>query len=266
MLVFIDESYEQDSDGVWHYALAGFGINEFRYRALQAAVYQLCMQTFARREDFEGESWREALYERISIERDPAHIEIKSSELLKAASLRRFGGDASPHYKLVSNVLLKVYECRGTTLGVLLNPDHPNEVKDVSAGCPRAYQRLIELVGNWMMEEYEGQPVTLVMDTEHNGINLGLSRNIAAYLYRSALGQRMKHIVPSPLWIDSQSMVGAQVADLVAHILMNSMKPEAERKPLQGLTSQTYGLSHRWLGKSGGTIARLRRKTTAGEG
>lgn len=266
MLVFIDESYERDSNGVWHYALAGFGINEFRYRALQAAVYQLCQDTFDVRESFEGESWRDALTEKIIIESSPEHIELKSSELLKPGSLRRFGGENSPHYRLVSNVLNKVFECRGTTIGVLMNPDHPEDVKDVSDGCPRAYQRLLEIVGTWMQEEFEGQPVTLVMDTEHNGINLPLSRAIAMYMYRSAVGKRMKHVFPSPFWIDSQSMAGAQVADLVAHILMNAMKPESERKAIQGLTSQVYGLSHKWVGRDGGTISRMRKKTTADEG
>ena len=266
MLVFIDESYERDSAGVWHYALAGFGINEFRYRALQAAVYQLCNETFDVRESYEGDAWRDALATKIIIEGAPERVELKSSELLKAGSLRRFGGENSPHYRLVSKVLQSVFDCRGTTIGVLLNPDHPDDVKDVSDGCPRAYQRLIELTGDWMSEEYEGQPVTLVMDTEHNGINLPLSRAIAQYMYRSATGKRMKHVFPSPFWIDSQSLAGAQVADLVAHILMNAMKPEGERKQLQPLTSQVYGLSHRWVTRDGGTISRMRRKTTADEG
>ncbi|MFI5385116.1 MAG: DUF3800 domain-containing protein [Fimbriimonadales bacterium] len=266
MLVFVDESYDRDASGTWHYALAGFGINEFRYRALQAAVYQLCMATFDVRESYEGDSWRDALTEKIIVEQLTETIELKAGELLKPGNLRRFGGDESPHYRLVSSVLTKVYECRGTTVGVLLNPDHPDDVKDVSQGCPRAYQRLIELVADWMEEEYPGQPVTLVMDTEHDGINLPLSRAIAAYMYRTLAGQRMKHVFPAPFWIDSQSMVGAQVADLVAHILMNALKPEGERKQLEGLTSQVYGLSHRWANGTGGTITRMRRKTTAGEG
>lgn len=258
MLVFLDESYERDSTGKWHYALAGFGINEFRYRALQAAVYQLCMETFDVRENYEGETWREALSERIITEVAPDRIELKSSQLLKQASLRRFGGERSPHYRLVGQVLQKVFDCRGTTVGVILNPTHPNDVKDVADGCPRAYIRLINVIADWMTEGYEGQSVTLVMDTEHNGINLPLSRAIAQYMYRSSSGKRMKHVFPSPFWIDSQSMAGAQVADLVAHILMNSMKPKGERKQLQGLTSQVYGLSHKWLNGTGSTITRLR--------
>lgn len=266
MVVFIDESYEQDAGGVWHYALAGFGINEFRYRALQAAVYQLCLQTFDMRENYVGDTWREALSRKIITEKSPEQIELKSSELLKRGNLRRFGGESSPHFRLVSAVLTKVYECRGTTIGVLLNPDQPEDVKDTADGCPRAYQRLLEIVGDWMQEEHEGQPVTLVMDTEHNGINLPLSRAIAQYMYRSAAGMRMKHVFPSPFWIDSQSMVGAQVADLVAHILMNALKPEGERKAIQSLSSQVYGLSHRWAARYGGTISRMKWKATADEG
>lgn len=266
MLVFIDESYDRDSSGAWHYALAGFGINEFRYRALQAAVYQLCQETFDVRSSYEGELWRDALKDKIIVEGSTDYIELKSSELLKPGTLRRFRGEQSPHCRLVSNVLQKVFECRGTTIGVLLNPDHPDDVKDVSGGCPRAYQRLLEIVGIWMQEEFEGQPVTLVMDTEHRGINLPLSRAISTYMYRSSAGKRMKHVFPSPFWIDSQSMAGAQVADLIAHVLMNSMKPEPERKAIPGLTSQVYGLSHKWRTRPGGTISRMRTKSMAGEG
>jgi hypothetical protein len=258
MLVFVDESYDRDSTGTWHYALAGFGINEFRYRALQAAVYQLCMETFDVRENYEGDLWRDALSEKIITKSAPECIELKSSELLKPGNLRRFGGEQSPHYRLVSGVLQKVFEYRGTTMGVILNPDHPDDVKDVANGCPRAYVRLIKVVAAWMAEEYEGQSVTLVMDTEHNGINLPLSRAIAQFMYRSAFGKRVQQVFPSPFWIDSQSMAGSQVADLVAHILMNAMKPEGERKKIQGLTSQIYGLSHRWQSRRGGTITRLR--------
>jgi len=257
MLVFIDESYERDSNGVWHYALAGFGINEFRYRALQAAVYQLVLDSFGTRDDYDGDGWKDVLNEKIIIESLLEHMELKSGQLLKAGSLRRFGGINSPHYKLVANVLQKVHDCRGSTIGVLLNPSHPNDVKSTVNGCPPAYQCLLEVVGNWMQESYEGQAVTLVMDTEHNGINLPLSRAISKFMYRSAIGKRMKHVFPAPFWIDSQSLAGAQIADLVAHILMNAMKPDGERKNLDGLTEQVYSLSHRWKERSGQTIVRI---------
>lgn len=74
----------------------------------------------------------------------------------------------------------------------------------------------------------------------------------------------MKHIFPSPFWIDSQSMAGAQVADLVAHILMNSMLPEPERKPLGKLWDQVIELRWRWEDGRGGTITRLRKAMANG--
>ncbi len=266
MIVFIDESYQQDSSGIWHYALAGFGVNEFRYRALQAAMYQLVRKYFDHRECYAGDEWRQALKDKIIVEQPLDEIELKAEQLLKASSLRRFGGEQSPQYRLVGEILTKVHETRGTTLGVIFSPDHPSSVKDSKEGCPISFQRLIELIGQWMDEEYPGQSVSLVLDTEHNGINLPLSRSISNFLYRSKSAPQMKHIFPSPFWIDSQSMAGAQVADLVAHILMNTLLPETERKPLQSLTSQVFGLSHRWNTKDGGTISRMRKRTTAGGG
>ena len=96
MIVFIDESYRQDSKGTWHYALAGFGIDEFRCRALQAAVYQLVRKYFAVKSEYESDAWRPALRDKIIVERPLKDIELKGENLLSAGNLRRFGGDASP--------------------------------------------------------------------------------------------------------------------------------------------------------------------------
>lgn len=265
MVVFIDESYQRDSAGICHYALAGFGVNEFRYRALQAAIYQLIRQYFDVMSNYEGDTWRQMLTEKIIVQRSADDIELKADSLLRAANLRRFGGDQSPHVRLVSDVLNKVHQCRGTCFGVLVNPSDPTVVKDCSAGCPRTYRILIEKVGRWMEEEYPGTPVTIVLDTEHNAVNLPLSRTIADFLYKSAAGKKMKQVFPAPFWIDSKSMAGAQVADPVAHILMNSMMPEGERKPLRGLWEQVNSLRRQWDDGVGGTISRLR-KTMADEG
>jgi len=257
VILFVDESYQKDRSGIWHYALAGFGINEFRYRALQTATYKLMGQYFDVRGSYEGESWRAALGDRIVVEKSARDVELKSAFLLRQGNLRRFGGDQSPHYRLVKEILDAVAACRGTCLGVLTNPVDPQCVKDCQSGCPDAYTKLIGLAGRWAAQDHPGQCVTLGLDTEHNGVNLPLSRCIADYLYRSRAGERLRHVFPSPFWIDSQSMVGAQVADLVAHILMNSMLPESERKALDGLWKQVYGLRGRWDGGRGGTITRF---------
>lgn len=192
-------------------------------------------------------------------------VEIKASELLKPSVLTRFGGVSAPHYRLVSEILASVSDCRGTCFGVLVNPIEPRLVKDCSRGCPEIYQHLIKMVGRWMEEAYPSQPVTLALDTEENGVNLPLSRAIADYLYRSASGKRMKHVFPSPFWIDSQSMAGAQVADLVAHILMNSMLPQGERKQLSSLWQQVNSLRWAWENGSGGTIRRVKFMADGGE-
>ena len=264
MIVFIDESYKKDSKGTWHYALAGFGVDEFRYRALQAATYQLIRKYFAVTAEYEGDSWRLALGDKIIVEKSSNEIELKGESLLSSSNLRRFGGEESPHYRLVDEVLEKVNNCRGTCLGVLVNPADPQDVKDCSRGCPSAYVRLIHIIGKWMAEQHPNQSVTLVLDTEHNAVNLPLSRSIADYLYKSSNGRNLKHVFPSPFWIDSQSMSGAQVADLVAHILMNSMMPETERKQIDRLWSRVNGMRSRWNSGRGGTITRQRKAAADG--
>jgi hypothetical protein len=258
MVVFIDESYRQDSGGTWHYALAGIGVNEFRYRALQAAVYQLIRKYFAVSSDYEGDSWRADLADKMIINKPLAEVEIKAAALLSSSGLRRYG-DRAPGYRLASEILAKVGACRGICLGVLTNPATPDDIKDCSHGCPRTYQTLIEKVGQWMQEDHLNQSVMLVLDTEHNNVNLPLSRAIADYLYRTSVGQKLRCVFPSPFWVDSQSMAGAQVADLVAHILMDSMMPESERKPIRSLWQQVNDLRYHWEEGRGGTITRTRR-------
>jgi len=259
VIVFIDESYQQDSTGKWYYALAGFGIDEFRYRALQAAIYQLVRTYFDHRSSYEGDSWRAVLTEKIIVEQPHDEIELKAQYLLKRSNLERFGGTNAPHHKLVRDAFRLLEQTRGTTLGVILSPDDPKEVKQVDTGCPYPFQKLIGVIANWMDEQFPGRPVTLALDTEHDGINLPLSRSIADFLYRTRSGQEMKHVFPSPFWIDSQSMAGSQIADLVAHVLMSSMLPEAERKPIEELWGMAFRLSHKWRGReNGSTIYRIR--------
>jgi len=158
MVIFVDESYKQDSKGLWHYALA----------------------------------------DKIIAIKSVDEVELKASSLLSPGNLKRFGEDRSPHYRLVSEIFDTVYKCRGTCIGILANPISPKIVKDCTDGCPPVYTKFINTVGRWMSQEYPGIPATLVLDTEHNGVNIPLSRSIADYLYRSSAGKRMRHVFPSP--------------------------------------------------------------------
>ncbi len=52
MLVFLDESYEEDGNGRFRYAYAGFGIDERQYRGLTAAIYQAKLLYFQQDQGF----------------------------------------------------------------------------------------------------------------------------------------------------------------------------------------------------------------------
>ena len=62
------------------------------------------------------------------------------------------------------------------------------------------------------------------------------------YLHRHATGKTLVRVVPAPFWIDSKTTAGSQVADIVAHTLMNSMMPPAERKPIEFLWQKVMAL------------------------
>jgi len=98
-------------------------------------------------EKYSEDAWREALSEKILVEKSHDEIEIKARDLLKASNLKRFGGEGSPHYLLAGEILHNVQRCRGVSFGVLVNPDHPDDVKCCANGCPPACIRLIEVVG-----------------------------------------------------------------------------------------------------------------------
>ena len=60
MLVFLDESYEEDGNGRFRYAYAGFGIDERQYRGLTAAIYQAKLLYFQQDQGFSDEERCEA--------------------------------------------------------------------------------------------------------------------------------------------------------------------------------------------------------------
>lgn len=46
-------------------------------------------------------------------------------------------------------------------------------------------------------------------------------------------------------WVDSSTTAGSQVADIIAHVLMNSMRPATRRKNLQELWRKVAALEFR---------------------
>ena len=56
---------------------------------------------------------------------------------------------------------------------------------------------------------------------------------------------KLRHIVVDPFWVDSRTTAGSQLADLIAHILMNSMRPATTRKPIYALWRKVMAMNTR---------------------
>jgi len=258
LLVFIDESYKVDSTGVLQHVIGGIGIEEHRYRALEAGVHQIRGRWLQTRDGLTQEEVRPLLDTKLLVNGDPENFELKGQDLLQNRRLNAGqGGRISPSVLIVEECLQLARNCRATSFGVLSNPTNIGEVQSLDA-CPIQYVRLLDCINRWMLDIHPDRMAIPVFDTIHGGTNSHLSRQIGRYLWRHALGQQMKKIVPSPFWIDSKSTAGSQVADIVSHILMNSMLPPQDRKPLEFLWPRITDLET--AGEGYRTISRLRKR------
>jgi hypothetical protein len=243
MLVFIDESYDRDGQGRIHHALAGFGISEAGYRKLLAIVHQVKERYFESADGMTSEQRAELRTRRIACSGEPRRAELKATKLLtaKAAQFHVETGSAQS-ILLVEELLDEVYRLEGVVFGVLSEPDHVDQIQRPGGALPIQLRALMERIEAWMAESFPNDYATLIFDAIDNKTSRELNACVSDFLFRHAEGKRMRHLVPTPFWVDSDSTPGSQVADIIAHVLMNSMLPEARRKPLASVWRRVNGM------------------------
>lgn len=265
MLVFMDESYEQDGTGRVRHVYAGFGIHEGSYRALVAALHQGKLRYCADGTGLTAEQ-RDALrLTHILTAGSPEKAEVKAQKLLGAGKARHhmeFGN--APGLLMAEHILDALAATHATVFGVLSHPVSDAAIRGDQEHLPQQYIRLLERVEAWMAEQHPDGAAVMVFDTVHNGCDLRVSRQMADFLFRSKQGQAMRHIVCNPFWVDSTTTAGSQAADLVAHILMNSMRPATDRKPLAHLWQKVASMEFRSVDMKTRGIRQLRKETTDG--
>lgn len=265
MIVFIDESYDRDSKGNILHALAGFGIPEAEYRRLVATVHQVKEKYFESAAGLTSQQLAELRTRRIACSGEPRRAELKASKLLtKKAAQFHIETERAQSILLVEELLDQVFQLGGTVFGILSEPDHVDQIQKPGQFLPLQLRALMERVEIWMSEDYPQEYASLVFDAIDNQTSRDLNTCVSDFLFRSSEGRRMRHIVPTPFWVDSDSTPGSQVADIIAHVLMNSMLPEARRKPLGSVWRRVNGMM--FASQDGRTrgIRRLRRKQQTG--
>ena len=90
MLVFLDESYEEDGKGKFRHAYAGFGIDERNYRRLTAAVFQAKKLYSMQDQGLSDEERREARKTKFLTDDLPERAEIKATKLLTAKQAEHY--------------------------------------------------------------------------------------------------------------------------------------------------------------------------------
>ncbi|GMV89245.1 MAG: hypothetical protein AMXMBFR81_21760 [Chthonomonas sp.] len=265
MLVFIDESYKQDDSGRIHHALAGFGIQEAQYRKLVAIVHQIKEKYFESADGLSREQLTELRTLRIACSGEPRRAELKASKLLtdKAAEFHIKTGRAQS-IMLVEELLDQVQSLDGVVFGVLSEPEHVDQIQKPGQFLPIQLRALMERVELWMRESHPQGYANLVLDAINDRTSRELNTCTSDYLFRSKDGRGMRHIVPTLFWVDSDSTPGSQVADIMAHVLMNSMLPEEQRKPLGTIWRKVSGMM--FQSEDGRTrgIRRIRKRATGG--
>ena len=242
-MVFLDESYEGDGAGKFHHAYAGFGVDERQYRGLVAAVFQAKQRYFLRDAGMGDEERREVRKTHIVTSEAPERAEMKATKLLTAKQADHFAqfGNA-PGIEIAIELLEALDRNQTTIFGILSNPTDVADIQNPRLHLPLQFIRILERIEMWMKEQHPDEMAIVVPDTIHEGININLSEKIGDYLYRSVSGQKLRHIVVNPFWVDSRTTAGSQLADLIAHILMNSMRPERTRKRLDVLWRKVMAL------------------------
>lgn len=265
MLVFVDESYDIDCSERIHHALAGFGIRESEYRKLVTVVHQLKERSFESAEGMTSEQRAELRTRRIACSGEPRRAELKATKLLtrKAAAYHAETGKAQS-ILLVENLLDEVLHLGGVVFGVLSEPEHVGQIQNPGGFLPLQLRALMERVEAWIAESSPDQHAVLVFDAINNQTSRELNTCVSDFLFRHAEGKRMRHLVPTPFWVDSSSTPGSQVADIIAHVLMNSMLPEDRRKSLSSVWRKVNSMS--FVSEDGRIrgIRRLKRKQQTG--
>ena len=236
MLLFLDESCEKDEKGGFRFAYAGFAIDEEKYRGLVAAVYQAKHRYIAQVSAGMTPQERVDLGNTKLLDTEPPErAEIKANKLMGKRQMERFEKYGfAPGVALVEEWLRAMSKADATVFGVLCYPQDSKDVLNPSERLPVEHIRLFERVERWMVEQHGNQMVSIIPDTIDN-YRQNMSVCLADFLFRSSQGKAMRHIVVTPFWVDSSVTVGAQLADVVAYLIMNTMRPAEKQNRLVNL-------------------------------
>lgn len=153
---------------------------------------------------------------------DPWKIEIKAHNLLKDGTFSRAerGGGALRAAKFVEGVFKNCIQAHNELKIFAVVMHRPDFRPYQEPGfLPRQTVFLLQRVNRFMETFHEDRMATVVFDEKDLGADRKLATSFSRFLFTSNEGKAFKHILPTPLFVDSQPTTGLQVADLVAGVI-----------------------------------------------
>ena len=190
-MAFIDESgYPIPTDPTDRPTLVAVCVRKSDIRAITAAVYNIEKDTMG----------------------DP-DWELKGVKCINPKVMTKY----RTRQKLCVEQVLRML--RGFNIGVFSvitgKPKLTSAAKSPDAVLPFPFRMLIERVDRWARLNHSY--ATCVFDTRADSKDL--SKAFLGYLYRSPAGQELDHILEVPLFVDSETLAGIQLADISASII-----------------------------------------------
>lgn len=207
MLIFVDESeWPRPKDPAGFTVWAAVAIHPSKSREFVRNIFNL-----------ERKFWK--------VE-EPYQFEIKGRLLLSKA------GVTSPKKQEFCEEILslcKLHEVRAFAVGI----KHPENLATEALTEPliyRAYSRLLERIETMMVEDYPDEMAIVALDSADNATDTRRALTFGNFLYGSALGRSLSHIVETPFFVSSTATTGIQIADLVAYAMSQQNLGRADLK------------------------------------
>ncbi len=191
MFAFIDESYqESDNPGVFYTTYSAVCLERDRSRDFSRDLCNL-KRTF----------WK------IN---DPTEKELKGGLLLTDRAL------TMPKNREFMEQILALLRMHDIKVFAIISKG-PQATLQGKNFLPKSFQFLIERVNFHASDINPALKTALVFDSIEDKSNRGIAENFTNFLYRHRFGESLENILDFPLFGDSLTTPGLQVADLVAY-------------------------------------------------
>lgn len=197
MLIFIDESgHPKPTDASTRPVILAVCLKE-------GAAGQLMKTMF---------SLRKSLLSGLPLTKDER--EGKATALLNRYSLTKVA--AKREYAESLFEFLRDFEL--TVFAVVMERP-PRELYQGPEFLQRQFRWLLQRIDRFMEREDPNGFAIPIFDGQDPSSNRNFSESFTGFLVRTDVGRAMKHVVPSPLFVDSSLTFGIQVADLFAYVI-----------------------------------------------